>query len=45
VKNTPENLRKWIDDPDAMKPGCLMPKMNLNEHELEAITAYMASLR
>ncbi len=45
VKNTPGNLRQWIDDPDAMKPGCLMPKMNLNEHELDAITAYMASLR
>ncbi len=45
VKNTPQNLRKWIDDPDAMKPGCLMPKMNLNSHELDAITAYMATLR
>jgi cytochrome c oxidase subunit 2 len=45
VKNTPANLRKWIGDPDALKPGCLMPKMNLNEHDLDAITAYMASLR
>jgi hypothetical protein len=28
-----------------MKPGSLMPKMNLSSHELDAITAYMASLR
>ena len=44
-KNTPENLRKWIDDPDSIKMGCLMPKMHLNSHELDAVTAYMASLR
>jgi len=45
VKNTPQNLRAWIDDPDSMKMGSLMPKMNLNNHDLDAITAYMASLR
>jgi len=43
--NTPQNLRKWIDDPNSMKPGCLMPKMNLDSHDLDAITAYMATLR
>ena len=45
IKNTPENLRKWIEDPDSMKPGCLMPKMRLDDHELDVITAYMDSLR
>ncbi len=44
VKNTPQNLRQWIDDPNSMKPGCLMPKMNLDDHDLDAITAYMATL-
>jgi len=44
IKNTPENLRKWIEDPDSMKPGCLMPKMRLDDHELDVITAYMDSL-
>jgi len=44
IKNTPQNLRQWIDDPDSMKPGSLMPKMNLSSHELDAITAYLASL-
>lgn len=44
IKNTPENLRKWIADPDAMKPGCLMPAMHLNEHDLGAVTAYLEQL-
>ena len=29
--NTPENLRLWIKDPGAIKPGCLMPAMGLND--------------
>jgi cytochrome c oxidase subunit 2 len=45
IRNTPQNLRQWIDDPNSMKPGSLMPKMNLSSHELDAITAYMVSLR
>jgi cytochrome c oxidase subunit 2 len=44
VKNTPENLRKWIDDPNSMKPGALMPAMHLNDHDLDAITAYLTTL-
>lgn len=45
VKNTPANLRQWIEDPDSLKMGSLMPKMNLSPHDLDQITAYMASLR
>jgi cytochrome c oxidase subunit II len=45
VPNTPENLRKWIDDPNSMKPGSLMPPMHLNGHDLDVITAYLAQLR
>ena len=43
--NTPENLRRWIQRPDAIKPGSLMPPMGLTDRELDAVTAYMASLR
>ena len=45
IKNTPQNMREWLNDPDSIKPGSLMPKMNLSSKELDAITAYMASLR
>jgi cytochrome c oxidase subunit II len=45
IQNTPENLRKWIDNPDSMKPGSLMPSMHLNSRDLDAITAYLSQLR
>jgi cytochrome c oxidase subunit 2 len=44
VQNTSENLRKWIDHPDSMKPGSLMPSMHLNDHDLDVITAYLTQL-
>jgi cytochrome c oxidase subunit 2 len=43
--NTPANLRRWIQDPNAFKPGCLMPSMGLNDSLIDAITAYMETLR
>jgi cytochrome c oxidase subunit 2 len=43
--NTPENLRRWIQNPDAIKPGSKMPAMALSDHELDAVTAYLATLR
>jgi cytochrome c oxidase subunit 2 len=45
VENTPENLRRWIRNPDDIKPGARMPPMNLTVRELDAVTAYLASLR
>jgi cytochrome c oxidase subunit 2 len=45
IQNTPENLRKWIDDPNSMKPGCLMPAMHLSDRDVDAITAYLTQLR
>ena len=45
VENTPENLRRWIRNPDDIKPGARMPAMNLSAKELDAVTAYLASLR
>jgi cytochrome c oxidase subunit 2 len=44
VENTPENLRKWIADPNSMKPGVLMPSMHLNDRDLDVITAYLTTL-
>ncbi|HXM23484.1 MAG TPA: cytochrome c oxidase subunit II [Terriglobales bacterium] len=45
AKNTPENLRRWILNPDAIKPGSLMPAMQLSDPELDALTAYLETLR
>jgi cytochrome c oxidase subunit II len=43
--NTTENLRLWIQDPDAIKPSSLMPAMKLNDRDLDALTAYLETLR
>jgi len=44
ASNTPANLRTWIQNPDAIKPGSLMPAMNLTAKELDEVTAYMLTL-
>src|SRR6202035_5637678 len=43
--NTPEELRRWVGNPDTIKPGSKMPSMQLSEHELDAVTAYLSTLR
>jgi cytochrome c oxidase subunit 2 len=43
--NTPDNLRHWIESPDSIKPGSLMPAMGLTLHEIEALVAYLETLR
>src|SRR5437660_5452779 len=43
--NTPENLRLWIQKPEVIKPGSLMPAMELTDRELDAVTAYLVTLR
>jgi cytochrome c oxidase subunit 2 len=39
------NLRAFVNDPAHFKPGVLMPAMHLNDHDLDAITAYLATLK
>jgi cytochrome c oxidase subunit II len=43
--NTPENLRLWVQNPDAIKPGSLMPAMNLTDQQFDRLTAYLLTLR
>jgi cytochrome c oxidase subunit 2 len=45
AQNTPENLRLWIKNPDTFKPGALMPAMQLDEHDLDAVTNYLVTLK
>jgi len=42
--NTRDNLRLWIKDPEAIKPGSLMPAMQLSEQEIDAVTDYLMTL-
>jgi cytochrome c oxidase subunit 2 len=43
--NTHNNLRLWIQNPGAIKPGSLMPAMQLNDADLDAVVTYMETLR
>ena len=45
VPNTPDNLRRWVADPQQIKPGCLMPAFGLGDRERDDIVRYLETLR
>ena len=45
AENTHANLRLWIEKPDAIKPGSLMPAMQLRDADLDALVDYLETLR
>src|SRR5258708_3988885 len=45
AENTGENLRLLIQNPDAIKPGSLMPAMRFSDADLDALVRYLETLR
>jgi cytochrome c len=46
VNNTgPDDLKKWIMNPPALKPGTLMPNLGLTDDEATKIVAYLELLK
>ena len=45
AENSRENLRLWIQNPDAIKPGSLMPAMKLSDADLDALVRYLETLQ
>ena len=44
--NTPENLRRWVRQARAVKPGVLMPDYaNLSEEDLAVLVDYLGTLK
>jgi len=43
--NNPGNLIGWIQDPQGIKPGCLMPNQYLSSQQLADVQAYLVLLR
>ncbi len=41
LDNSPENLAKWLKDPQACKPGSNMPDFHFSDEEVRALTAYL----
>ena len=46
VSNTgPDDLKKWILNPAALKPGTAMPNVGLTDDEATKIVAYLETLK
>jgi cytochrome c oxidase subunit 2 len=46
IENNDANLRAWILDPNAIKPGVLMPDFTtLTDDEIDALVAYLRGLK
>lgn len=41
LPNTPDNLVRWLRDPQAAVPGAAMPRMGLSEADARDVAAYL----
>ncbi len=45
LPTTEENLKKYLKDPATVKPGALMPNQYLTDSEVEALVAFLRTLK
>jgi putative membrane protein len=45
LRNTPENLQAWLQDPQKYVPGVIMPNLGLSTQQSRDIAAYLSTLR
>lgn len=45
VANTPENLRRWLEDPSQVKPGVKMLNFKLRRDQIDDLVAYFETLQ
>jgi len=45
LDDTPDNLRRWLRNPQLVKPGVEMPNFEFTEDQVNALTAYLETLR
>ena len=45
LRRTGPNIERWLRDPAAVKPGSFMPNYHLKPDEIEALVAYLESLK
>jgi|1186.fasta_scaffold160946_2 cytochrome c2 len=41
LSNTPDNMEKWIRDPQQVSPGTAMPDLNVGAEDARDITAFL----
>jgi cytochrome c2 len=45
LRNTPDNLARWIEHPQQIVPGNVMPDMGVTHKQAQDIAAYLFTLR
>ncbi|HEX2060332.1 MAG TPA: c-type cytochrome [Thermoanaerobaculia bacterium] len=45
LPNTPDNMKRWIREPQSIANGTAMPDMNVTEQDARDIAAYLYTLR
>jgi cytochrome c oxidase subunit 2 len=45
IPNEPARLRAWIENPQHAKPGAKMPDLELDRAQVDAVAAYLESLK
>jgi cytochrome c2 len=45
LPNTPDNMKRWIREPQNVEGGTAMPNMNVSEQDARDIATYLYTLR
>ncbi len=45
LKNTPENIARWVKNPQEVKPGALMSNLGLSDQEAKDVAAFLSNLK
>ena len=45
MANTDNNVRAWLQNPPALKPGADMPNLNLSQDQINKLVAYLDTLQ
>jgi len=45
MANTPDNVARWVENPEHMKPGARMPNLGMKGEQSKALAAYLLSLK
>jgi cytochrome c oxidase subunit 2 len=45
VPNSRDELRRWLNNPQQVKPGCLMPAFGLSKSQVDLVVDYLMTLK
>lgn len=45
LTNNPANVARWLADPQAVKPGAVMPNLHLSQDQITLLVQYLESLK